>query len=211
MRRILLSTLLALAILQSGTLMAQTTLFKFNQDGEFAFVDQSIDQNTSIRVTVARNSATGTAPTASISFALLVFSPDFSTLTVTQIVGNIPGSAFTGQTAQHLTLNLDTSQLDPNASLNQTCTILVNDLGGLSCVPGPSGNIQLTFAANGFLRSRVLAFGAEFTNSIFTERIHQRSDSGSANFSGTVLGTTVSGSGATVGVNHNSSFEFVRN
>jgi len=211
MKRVLLLILLVFALFQAQALMAQTTLFKFNQDGEFAFLDQSIDQHTSIRVTVARNSSTGATPTASLSFALLTFSQDFSTLTVTQIAGSIPGSAFAGQNTQNLTLNLDTSQLDPTASLNQTCTIPLSNTGGLSCVPGPSGNIQLTFTENGFQRPRVLAFGAEFTNSIFTERIHQRSDNGSANFSGTVFGLTVSGGGATVGINHNSSLEFVRN
>ena len=56
----------------------------------------------------------------------------------------------------------------------------------------------------------VLALGEEITIGAFTTRIHQRSDNSSANVTGTVFGVTASGA-ATVGVNHSSSLEFIRN
>src|SRR6478752_1928236 len=211
MKRLLLSMLLAFAALQPLACMAQTTLFKFNQDGEFASISQSIDQHSSFSLSVSRNFTTGVGTTASLSYTSLTFAPDFSSLTVTQIIGVIPGSAFTGQNIQNLTLSFDTSQLDPNNSFSQTCTIDLSNTAGSACVSAPAGTIQLTFTQNGAQRTRVLAVGEEVTIGNFTERIHQRSDNSSANVSGTIFGATVSGGGATVGINHNTSLEFVRN
>jgi hypothetical protein len=71
--------------------------------------------------------------------------------------------------------------------------------------------MQLTFSQNGATRTRVLALGEEITVGPFTTRIHQRSDNSSANYSGTIFGISVSGSNATVGINHNSSLEFTKN
>jgi hypothetical protein len=157
---------------------------------------------------VSRNFSTGAGTTASISYLSFNFSPDFSSLTFTQIVGTIPGSAFTGQNTQNLTLSLDTSQLDPATSTNQTLDIITFIV---TCGQGPTGTIQLNFRENGAQRTRVLALGEEVTVGPFTTRTHQRSDNSSANFSGTIFGTAVSGSNATVGINHNSSMEFIRN
>ncbi len=47
MTRLLLITLLNLSMAAPVALTAQTTLFKFNQDGEFGSVGQSPDQNSS--------------------------------------------------------------------------------------------------------------------------------------------------------------------
>ncbi|HKR97733.1 MAG TPA: hypothetical protein VJW55_20310, partial [Candidatus Angelobacter sp.] len=69
----------------------------------------------------------------------------------------------------------------------------------------------LNFQANGAQRTRVLALGEEITIGNFTTRIHQRSDNSTANVSGTLFGTTVSSSNAIVGINHNSSLEYVKN
>jgi hypothetical protein len=210
MKRLFLFALLALAVFQPLALTAQTSLFKFNQDGEFASVSQTVDQHSSFSLSVSRNFTTGSGTTASLVYTSLTFAPDFSTLTLTQIIGSIPGSAFTGQNTQNLTLSFDTSQLDAGA-FNQTCTINLSNTAGVACVPGPAGGIQLTFTENGGQRTRVLALGEEITIGNFTERIHQRSDNSTANVSGTIFGTDVSGGGATVGINHNSSMEFVKN
>ena len=210
MKRLFVFTLFALAMLQPLAMTAQTSLFKFNQDGEFASISQSIDQHSSFSLSVSRNFTTGAGTTASLAYTALTFAPDFSTLTVTQIIGSIPGSAFTGQNTQNLMLSFDTSQLDPNNSFNQSCTINLNNTAGSACGPGPTGTIQLTFTENGMQRTRVLALGEEITVGNFTERIHQRSDNSSANVSGTIFGATVTG-GATVGINHNTSLEFVKN
>jgi|ERR1051326_8165536 hypothetical protein len=190
---------------------AQTTMFKFNQDGEFASVSQSGDLGSSFSLSVSRNSSTGVAATASLSYVSFSFSSDTNTFTVVQIVGAIPATDFTGPNTQNLALNFNTSDLDPNNSFSQTCTIDLTNLGNSTCGAGPTGAISLTFTQNGVARTRVLALGEEVTLGNFTQRIHQRSDNSSANVSGTILGTSVSGGGATVGINHNSSLEFVRN
>ncbi|HKD82762.1 MAG TPA: hypothetical protein VKH81_23930 [Candidatus Angelobacter sp.] len=212
MNRLFAVTLLSLMMLASLALTAQTTVFKFNQDGEFASIDQSSDPSSSFSLSVSRNSSNGpnTAATASISFTASSLSADFSTFTFTQIVGTIPAAAFTGVNTQNLTLSLDVSQLDPTTSLSQTCTVDLNLLT-VTCGAGPTGTIQLNFQENGAQRTRVLALGEEITVGNFTTRIHQRSDNSTANVSGTIFGTAVSASNATVGVNHNSSLEYVRN
>jgi len=193
MKRTFVFTLFALAVLQPLALTAQTTMFKFNQDGEFASISQSTDPNSSFNLNVSRNFSTGAPTTASLSYLSFTFDPNTNIETFTQIVGAIPASAFTGQNTQNMNLNFDTSQLDPNASTNQTCVVDFNTLD-IFCGPGPSGSIQLNFTENGVQRTR----------------IHQRSDNASANATGSVFGTPVS-AGATVGINHNSSLEFVKN
>jgi len=209
MKRFLVITLLTL--ITPLVVSAQTTMFKFNQDGEFASLNQSSDFGSSISLSVSRNFSTGTATTASLSYVSFSLSADTNTLTVVQVVGAIPAADFTGQNTQNMTLNFSTSDLDPATSFSQTCTIDLTNLGNSTCGDGPTGTISLSFAQNGISRTRVLALGEEVTVGNFTTRIHQRSDNSSANVSGTIFGTSVSGGGATVGINHNTSLEFVRN
>jgi hypothetical protein len=210
MKGIFVSTLLTLTMLTPLALSAQTTVLKFNQDGEFASINQSTDPSLSFSLNVSRNFSTGAGTSASISYVSFSFAPDNSTVTVTQIVGAIPSTAFTGQNVQNLSLNLDLSQLDPTGSVSQTCVIDLNLLT-VACGPGPTGTMQLNFTQNGASRTRILALGQEITIGNFTTRVHQRSDNSSANVTGTVFGTPVSSSGATVGINHNSSLELIRN
>ena len=209
MKRLSLVILLALIVVAPVALNAQTTLFKFNQDGEFASISQS-DQNSSTGLTVSRNFSTGATRTVSLSYVSFSFDFANNLFVVTQIVGAIPDGDFIGQSVQNLTLNFSTGDLDPTNSLSQTCVIDLTNLGNTTCGAGPTGSISLTFTQNGATRTRVLALGEEVTVGSFTTRIHQRSDNASANVSGSIFGTAVSG-GATVGVNHNSSLEFVRN
>jgi|ERR1051326_1951053 hypothetical protein len=210
MKRLSLVILLALIVVAPVALNAQTTLFKFNQDGEFASISQS-DQNSSTGLTVSRNFSTGATRTVSLSYVSFSFDFANNLFVVTQIVGAIPDGDFIGQSVQNLTLNFSTGDLDPTNSLSQTCVIDLTNLGNTTCGAGPTGSISLTFTQNGATRTRVLALGEEVTVGSFTTRIHQRSDNASANVSGSIFGTAVSGGGATVGVNHNSSLEFVRN
>lgn len=211
MKRQFVFTLLAFVLVASLAMQAQTTMMKFNQDGEFASLNQSSSFGSSISLSVSRNFSTGTATTASLSFVSFSFSPDTNILTVVQVVGAIPAADFTGQSTQNLALNFSTSDLDPATSFSQSCTIDLTNLSNSTCGDGPTGTISVNFTDNGVSRTRVLALGEEVTVGNFTTRIHQRSDNSSANVSGTIFGTSVSGGGATVGVNHNSSLEFVRN
>jgi hypothetical protein len=211
MKRVFLVTLLILFVIAPVALQAQTTMFKFNQDGEFASVNLSPDQSSSISLSVSRNASTGAAATASISYLSFTFDTTNNIFTVTQIVGNIPAGDFTGQNVQSLTLNFSTSDLDPTTSFTQTCTIDLTNTANTTCGDAAAGTISLNFTQNGISRTRLLALGEEVTVGNFTTRIHQRSDNSTANVSGTIFGTSVSGGGATVGINHNSSLEFVRN
>lgn len=209
MKRTFVSTLLTLTMLAPLALSAQTTMFKFNQDGEFASLNQSTDPNNSFSLSVSRNFTTTAGSSASMTFTGFSFAPDFSTVTVTQIVGAIPSTDFTGQNTQNLALSFDTSQLDPATSFSQTCTVDLFTFT-LTCGPLPPGTIQLNFTENGAQRTRILALGQETTIGNFTTRVHQRSDNSSANVTGTVFGVTAAGA-ATVGINHSSSLEFIRN
>jgi len=209
MKRLLVVPLLTVMVLAPLATSAQTTHFKFNQDGEFASFNQSTDPSSSLSFSVSRNSSTGSATSTSINYLSFIFNSDFTSLTIVQIVGAIPAAAFTGQNTQNLALNLDMSQLDPATSLSQTCTLDLSTFD-ITCGAGPTGSIQLSFRENGVTRTRVLALGEEITVGPFTTRVHQRSDNSSATFSGTIFGTPVSGS-ATVGINHNSSIEHIRN
>lgn len=211
MKRLLLITLLNLSMAAPVALTAQTTMFKFNQDGEFGSVSQSPDQNSSFSLSVSRNFSTGTATTASISYVAFTFDTVNNLLTVSQVIGAIPASDFTGQNVQNLTLNFNTSDLDPTTSFSQTCVIDLTNTANTTCGAGPTGSISVSFTQNGATRTRVLALGEEVTVGNFTTRIHQRSDNATANVSGSIFGTSVSGGGATVGINHNSSLEFVKN
>ena len=92
MKRQFMFTLLTLIVLAPLALQAQTTMFKFNQDGEFASLNQSSDFGSSISLSVSRNFSTGTATTASLSYVAFSFSPDTNILTVVQVVGAIPAA-----------------------------------------------------------------------------------------------------------------------
>jgi hypothetical protein len=191
-------------------LRAQTTMFKLVQDGEFADFNLSTDPLTSFRLNVSRNFTTGSGTSASLSYTAFQFSPDFTSITITQIAGNIPASDFTGQTTRNLALTFSTSDLDPVTSFSQLCTVDLFTFT-LTCGPVPAGTIQLTFSENDVQRTRVLSFNEDVTTGSITEHIHQRSDNSTANVTGTIFGVSVSGGGATVGINHMSTREFTRN
>lgn len=209
MKRQFVFTLLTLMLLAPLALTAQTTMFKFHQDGEFASLNQSTDVNNSFSLSVSRNFTTAAGDSASLTYTGFSFSPDFTSLTVTQIVGTIPATDFTGQNTQNLALSFNTTDLDPTTSFSQTCVVDLSTFT-LSCGAITPGTIQLSFRENGAQRTRVLALGEEITTGAFTTRIHQRSDNSTANVTGTVFGVTASGA-ATVGVNHSSTLEFIRN
>src|SRR5215469_11222604 len=180
MKRQFVLTLLTLMLLAPLALTAQTTMFKFNQDGEFASLNQSTDPNNSFTLSVSRNFTTTAGSSASLNFNAFSFSADFTSLTITQIVGAIPASDFVGQNTQSLTLSFSTADLDPTTSFSQTCVIDLSTFT-LNCGAITPGTIQLTFTENGAQRTRILALGEEITTGNFTTRIHQRSDNSSAN------------------------------
>src|SRR5215813_13869123 len=96
-------------------LVAQTSHFKVNQSGAFASASLNPDQFTEINMSVSRDT-NNTVTTTDLTFFDVVFAQDFSTLTLVQVFGPIPDSAFSGDNTQNLNLNLDLSTLDPTVT-----------------------------------------------------------------------------------------------
>jgi hypothetical protein len=189
---------------------AQTQHIKFSQDAEFANLNQTTGPGSSFSLQVSRNTATAAGTSASLSYLEFDVAQDLSSISFTQIVGQIPSTDFTGQSTQHLVLDFDTAQLDPSTSITQSCTLdLV--LFTETCGPAPSGTIHLDFQSNGAQQTRILALEKEDTLGPVTVRTHQHSDNTSANAQGTVFGTSVSSTSAFVGVNRSSTLDIVRN
>jgi len=196
-------------------LMAQTTQFRFVQDGEFASFSQNNGSLSGVSFSVSRGITKGSPASASLSYSTFSITVDPTTGIPTSVsfsnqFGQIPPSAFTGQNTQNLALNIDTSTLDPTQFFNQSCTVDVFT-GVETCAPGPLGVINLQFTENDFQRTTIHALQEDTTNGPITTRIHQRSDNSTANFQGTIYGAPYSGANGQVGVNHLSSIEMISN
>src|SRR5215471_463327 len=152
MKSLLVATLLLVLLSLGAT--AQTTHLKFTQDAEFASLSQTTGPNSSFTLQVSRNAATGSTTSASMNYLEFDFAADFSSFTFVQIVGAIPSSAFTGQTTNTLSLNFDTSQLDPATSVSQSCTFDFTTLIQ-TCGPAPTGLLSVVWKGNGVISSRV--------------------------------------------------------
>jgi hypothetical protein len=205
MKKLAVLTLMVFAPL---ALMAQTQHLKFKQDGAFASLFESSGPDTSVNLQVARSSDNG-GTSATLSYVALSM-PDPNTVDIVEIIGAIPASDLAGQTTQHLVLTFDTNDLDPATSVNISC---VFDLISFTevCGPGPSGQIQLDFQENSLQRTQVLALEQVVTFGNTTVRTHQKSDNSTADVQGTILGVPLSSNAATVGVNHSSTLEMIRN
>jgi len=190
-------------------LVAQTSHFKVNQSGAFASASLNPDQFTEINMSVSRDT-NNTVTTTDLTFFDVVFAQDFSTLTLVQVFGPIPDSAFSGDNTQNLNLNLDLSTLDPTVTFIQTCTIDLNTFNTVCSSTPPTGVIQLSFQGNGFQRTQVITSETVNTFGPTTVRTHSRSDTTSAKVSGSVLGVSFTGGSGTIGVNHNSTLEATR-
>ena len=197
----------ALAILPLS-LAAQTTRVFVKQTAEFASFSQSPDAFNNLSISVSRIANSGTPASASMLFTQSSVAPDFSSETFTEISGTIQASSFTGATTANLVLNVDTSTLDPTTSVAVTCVVDFNTFTEV-CGPPTNGVIQLTFQANNVQNTRVIDFNEIITNGPITTHIRQKADNGTANVTGTILGTAVSSSQAIVGVNHDSSLEII--
>lgn len=201
----------ALAVLFLPVMMAaQDNMHqRFVQEGEFATFSQFTAPFTSISLKVSRTRSTGTPASASLQYSVVSEPADLSSLTITNVFGPIPATAFTGQNTQNLSLNIDTTTLDPTVFFSETC-VIVFATGIETCGAGPAGLIQLNFQENDFQSSQVNLHEVD-TNGPVTTRIFQRSDNSTANLQGTVFGTDVSGSTSSVGVNHDSTLEIIHN
>ena len=201
---------MAALVLLPAVLTAQTRVLKFTNDGAFATVSSS-DSSSSFTLQVSRGSANGST-TTNLVFVSFQFSADFTSATIVEIVGPIPNSSFSGDNTKNLSLNLDPSTLDPTVTVVESCSIDFSQVDPtFTCGALPPGIIQAAFQENDIQRQRLLAQEQFSTFGPVTIHSHQRSDSGSATVQGSILGTSLSSSNATVGINHLSTIEFSKN
>ncbi len=182
---------------------------KFTQEGAFASVSAPTGPGGSFNVNISRGSSSTSPASTFINFTSFQLSDDNNSETFTSIFGEIPNSAFTGDTTKSLVLNLDTSTLDPSVTSSESCTVDLNQLT-VVCTSAPLGLIHLEFQENGLQATKILNHVEEDIFGPVTTLIHSSSDSGSANVQGSLFGVPVSSSAAGVGVNHSSSIEITR-
>jgi hypothetical protein len=199
---------IATVVLLPLALAAQTKHVKLTNDGAFASLTTS-DSTSNFQLQVSRGLSTGNNTSTNLEFVSVAFSPDLTSLTVLEVVGPIPNSAFSGDNTKSLVLSLDPSTLDPTVTTVESCTLDFTQVTGFVCGPLPAGTIQLTFQENDIQETSLVQTQTSVMGPV-TIKSHQRSDSGSANVQGTIFGASVSSSNGNVGVNHLSSIEFTR-
>jgi hypothetical protein len=212
MKRIFCTTAtLCLLSLVPLTGMGQTTRFKTVQDGEFANLTQTIGPLSNFSLNVSRGLTTSSGANASLQYSAFTITTDangnVTSIIFTNAFGPIPPSTFTGQNTQNLALSIDTSALDPTVFTSETCTLSFATFIE-TCGAGPAGVINLQFTEND-AQSTTIHSLTEVTNGPVTTRTKQKSDTSTANVSGTVFGAAISGAAANVGVNDMTSVEVI--
>lgn len=200
--------LIAAVVLLPLALTAQTKHVKLTNDGAFASISTS-DSLSSFQLQVSRGTSNGSSTTNMVLISSS-FSADLTSATILEIVGPIPNSSFSGDNTKHLILNLDPSTLDPTVTTIESCTLDFTQVDPtFVCGALPPGTIQLDFQENDVQENQLVQTQTTILGPV-TIHSHQRSESGSASAQGSILGTSISSSNASVGVNHLSSVEFTR-
>lgn len=184
----------------------QTSRFKFTQDGAFANVNFS--STASGFAAISLRVATGTGGTDSLQYSSVTEPADFSSITLTNVFGPIPSSAFTGQNTQTLALSIDTSTLPAGTLTSETCTIVFSPFS-ITCGAGTAGPISLSWRENDAVSTTVNQHTTTTVGPV-TTRTNEHSDTSTANVTGSIFGTDVSGAAAQVGVSHMSTIEIFR-
>jgi hypothetical protein len=120
--------------------------------------------------------------------------------------GLIPNDAFQGDSAAHLRLNVDTSQVTTFSTT--TCTITFFPQFTDNCVPGALGVIQLDWVQTRSSTTHSVTTQSQSFNLARIE-LHQNSDQVSAVVNGSFLGIQVNSSGPAM-VNHSSTLDVFR-
>lgn len=201
--------LIATVVLLPLALAAQTKHVKLTNDGAFAALSTS-DSLSNFQFQVSRAFSTGNSTATNLFFFSSSFSPDLTVATVIEIVGPVPNSSFSGDNTKSLVFDLDPSTLDPTVTTIESCTLdFTQPDPAFVCGALPPGTIHLSFQENDIQETRLVQTQTSTFGPV-TVISHQRSDGGSATVQGTVLGTSVSSSAGSSGVNHLSSIEFTR-
>jgi hypothetical protein len=201
--------LLAAVVLLPLVLAAQTKHVKLTNDGAFASISTS-NPTSNFELEVSRGLSTGNNTSTNLFFLSSSFNSDLTALTLIEIVGPIPNSAFTGDNTKTLALDLDPSTLDPTVTTVESCTLdFSQPTPTFVCGPLPAGTIHLNFQETDFQLNHLVQTQTSTVGPV-TINSHQRSDSASAIAQGTIFGASVSNASGSVGVNHLSSIEFTR-
>jgi hypothetical protein len=166
----------------------------FSQDGGFFQLDVS-------RGTVEP----GNGPQVFILYQSFLSLPDAS-FSTTIGSGSLPSDAFQGDSAAHLMLNVDTSQVTSFTAT--TCIFTFFPEFTETCAPGALGVIQLDWIQSHNSTTHSVVSQTQVFNQARIET-HQNSDTASAVVTGSILGTSVN-AGGTTGVNHASTLELFR-
>ena len=185
---------------------AQTNgpVFSFHSRGTLADFF-SFQNGTDISLSVNRNGEGGQQAATFLNFSTFTFNQNG----FTDIFGfgQVPNEALHGGGDKHVSLSVDTSQV--NSFQTITCTFdFINFIS--SCQPGPFGLVQIDWEQDG---NSTLHQVSETRQTFFQFTIHSQvnSESASAPANGSVLGIPVSNGFGNVGVHHNSTVEIFKN
>ncbi len=208
MRRMIVAVLavaLPLLALQGGAFAQSTSTF--HSSGAFAEVT-FVANGSFVDLFVARGCPTSVCSDPNIGtfinwFAFAV-NPDGS-FSFTEGDGVIPDSAFQSSTLQHMSLNVDTSQVPGFTTV--TCTVAP---GGISsCTNGPFGVMQADWQQTKASSSDVIE-DIQTTQGPFVYQSHNDQIFDSAVASGNFLGTAFGPNSAQVGSNRNTTRNITR-
>jgi hypothetical protein len=172
----LLSVAAALCLF-SSLLAAQSTT-SFHSKAEGASVSATVN-GTAIDIQVSRG-----ASSTNLLTLTLTQNPDGS-FTSTEGFGAIPNADFVNGGLQHMSLNVDTSQVPGFRSVS--CTVSFTPFFTETCGQGPLGLIQVNWVNNRITTSSVLE-EEHLTSGGLTVDTHTDADTSSANASGSYLG-----------------------
>lgn len=205
-------SLLALAVsflAAQGTSHAQSTA-AYNASGDYAETSFTTANNLSVTLYVARGCTTAPPCETTTGTVLYYFAeptvpnpngPNY----VTEADGFIPDGDYQANNLQHMTLNVDTSQV-PGFTV-ESCAF-VN--GVFNCVSGPYAAIQATWDATQQQSSKVIQ-DASNTIGGFTTKVHDDMSSTSAAATGSFQGYAFSSTtSTTMGTNKSHTVNITR-
>src|SRR5215470_6643600 len=111
-------------LLLPSVMVAQVAHLKVKQDGSFVSISEPTGPNSNFTLNVAQNT-TNSGSAANIDYRAISFASDFSSLTITEIIGSIPAADLTGNSIQNLGVSFSTADLAAG-SINLSCTIVFN-------------------------------------------------------------------------------------
>ena len=169
----------------------------FHSNSTFADAS-SLGSGSQVFLHTSRSSSPGGTTATFLSFDTFTTTADG--FTDTFAFGQIPSDSLRGDSSKHISLSVDTSQVD--SFFTSTCTCSFSTFN-VTCQSGPFGLVQLDWQQNGQFSASTVSDN-KFAFFQFTQRTQVNADGNSADVTGSVLGIPVSNGQGGVGVNHDS-------